>query len=220
MSEFDIVQNEPVEEQPVKEPKGIAKFLKTLGIVSAGSVVSFFETFIVTFLLAIFIWLFVATPHEVDGFSMEPNFHDKSFVVATKLSYKFAEPQRGDVVIVKITESKDYIKRVIGLPGERIMIYDCKVYINDKILDESEYLSKDKCTEGGNYLATSTDSKKVEITVPEGKYFLMGDNRTGSTDSRAFGPLSIDAIKGKAFFVISSKGDPRVFIVPDVKYED
>lgn len=179
---------------------------------------SVIEPIIISFLLVIFTWLFLATPHEVFGESMEPNFHNKSFVVASKLTYKFGDPQRGDVIIFKRTENKDYIKRVIGLPGEKIRIEDCAIYINDILLNETDYIASNVCTNGGDYLHTSNSERKNEIIIPDNKYFLIGDNRNGSTDSRDFGPQDISLFKGKAIIVFSGGIQKQLFTVRRPEY--
>ncbi|HOU75665.1 MAG TPA: signal peptidase I [Candidatus Dojkabacteria bacterium] len=209
MSDFELVKDETLTNEVLKTSKGKNVLKKVLGII---------EPIIISFLLAIFSWLFLATPHEVFGQSMEPNVHDKSFVVAAKLAYKFGDPQRGDVIIFKRTETRDYIKRVIGLPGEKIRIEDCKIYINDSPLDESAYLANSVCTLGGSYLETSTDQQRYEIIVPENKYFVVGDNRNGSTDSRDFGPQDISLFKGKAVIVFSGGVKKQVFTISRPKY--
>ena len=209
MSEFELVKDESLTNEVLKKGKTQNLLKKILSII---------EPIIISFLLAIFTWLFLATPHEVLGQSMEPNVHDKSFVVAAKLAYKFGEPKRGDIVIFKRTETKDYIKRVIGLPGERIRIEKCKIYINDIQLDESAYLAQTVCTKGGSYLETSDDTHKYEIVVPENKYFLVGDNRGGSTDCRDFGPQDISLFKGKAVIVFSGGVKKQVFTISRPKY--
>ena len=207
MAEFELIDNQEEAEEGNKNLKG---FFKT--------VISFVQLLIVAFLLAVFTWLFIATPHQVYGYSMEPNFHNKSFVIASRLAYKFGEPNRGDIVIFKRTEYKDYIKRIIGLPGESIMIKDCGIYIDGVMLDESEYLAPDVCTRGGRFLQDSTQQKTYEIVVPKDEYFLIGDNRSGSTDSRDFGPQSVDLFKGRALVVFSSGVDKKVFWVDKIQY--
>ncbi len=142
----------------------------------------------------VMIYLFVMSPQEVSGHSMEPNFQNGDYILTNKIIYKMAEPQRGDIVIFKSPTNKDidYIKRVIGLPGETVMLKDQRFYINGNLLEERyEY---NKPVFGGSFLQDG-----VEIIVPEDHYFVSGDNRPGSSDSREFGPISKYDFIGKAF---------------------
>lgn len=116
--------------------------------------------------------------------------------MANKLLYRFQDPQRGDVIIFKYSDTQDFIKRVIGLPGDKVMLKDGHIYINDQLLDESAYLSNSIYTNGGEFL-----HEGESITVPDNEYFVCGDNRPHSSDSRTFGPVSKDNIKGKAWLV-------------------
>ena len=128
--------------------------------------------------------------------SMVPTLEVNDHVVVTKLSYKMHEPERGDVVVFKypINEEQglkevDYVKRLIGLPGETLEIKDNTVYINETPLKES-------------YLNAGTDMPNYgPITIPEGMYFMMGDNRNNSSDSREWGFVSEEYLIGKAQFI-------------------
>ncbi|OGK30182.1 signal peptidase I [Candidatus Roizmanbacteria bacterium RIFCSPLOWO2_01_FULL_42_14] len=152
----------------------------------------------VTFVGSIFIvvYLFVMQPNEVRGQSMDNTFRNGEYILTNKLAYKFGEPQQGDVVVFKSPEDKDidFIKRIIGIPGDKIMIKNGQVIINGMALSETYILPPTYPLEGG-YLQDGT-----EITVPENHLFVMGDNRPRSSDSRAFGPVPIQDIIGKVFF--------------------
>ena len=157
----------------------------------------FFEiTFICTgvFLL---IYFFVGQLLEVTGDSMYPNFHDKEQIVAEKLSIKFKELKRGEIVIFEHPMEKDrlLIKRVIGLPGETIKIENGYVFINNKQLEE-KYLPEGTTTEGQNFL-----KEDIEHQIPNNSYVMMGDNRIKSTDSREWGYVSKDLVVGRGIFV-------------------
>jgi len=148
--------------------------------------------------VAIFLvlYLLVMQPHKVDGNSMQPNYPDAEYLLTDKISYRFNNPQRGDVVVLKSPiEDKEYIKRVIGLPGETISLKEGRVYINDQKLEE-KYLASDLLT-GGNQALPENGSYKV----PEGEYFVMGDNRPNSLDSRVFGSIAKNKILGRAWLV-------------------
>lgn len=164
---------------------------------SVGSFISsFIETVVVALVLAVVLYLFIMTPHEVVGNSMHPTYKNGEYLMANKITYKFAEPKRGDVVIFQYSETQDFIKRVIGVPGDVVMIKDGAIYINEEKLDESNYLADSVITNGGSYI-----HEGQSITVPDGQYFVSGDNRPNSSDSREFGPISKEKIKGKAWIV-------------------
>jgi signal peptidase I len=146
-----------------------------------------------TIALALLMFLvinFLTARIRVDGRSMEPNFHDGDYVIVNRLAFRLGELQRGDVVVFPypLNQEEDYIKRIIALPGDRVGIRDGLVLLNGAVLDE-EYLG-----------APPHGSDLEAVTVPEGEVFVMGDNRYDSSDSRSWGPLSIEDIIGKAIF--------------------
>lgn len=153
---------------------------------------------------------FVVQPFVVEGGSMLPTFHNKEFLLVDKVSYSFGKPKRGDVAIFKLYEGnnpysgKHLIKRIIGLPGERVVIRDGKTYIfNDEnpdgfVLDESFIVNKDA-------------SKRADVTLGEDQYFMMGDNRSQSYDSRDWGPLPEKDLRGQVLF--------RVYPFTDAEFE-
>ena len=182
-------------ESSQQELVGKAKVTEVLG--SIGSFIySFTETVLISLVLAIVLYLFIMTPHEVVGNSMHPTYKNGEFLMANKISYKFSEPQRGDVIIFKFSDTQDFIKRIVGIPGDKVMIKDGRIYINDKLLDESNYLEDTVISNGGSYI-----HEGQTITVNENEYFVCGDNRTNSSDSREFGPIDQSKIKGKAWIV-------------------
>jgi signal peptidase I len=154
------------------------------------------EAVVIALALSIIFYLFVATPHEVVGRSMMPNFQTGEYLIGNKIGYKFTEPKRGDVIIFQYDEHTDYIKRIIGLPEENVSIQNGHLYINDQRLDESEYLESSVSTRGGDFL-----QEGKSINIPEHNYFVCGDNRGNSSDSRDFGFIDRDQIKGRAFLV-------------------
>lgn len=186
-----------------------------------GSIGSFVLDFIQSIVLAlavfVLLYLFVAQPNEVKGSSMVPNFVDKEFLLTEKLSYQFGDPKRGDVVIFKAPATEpcavdecEYIKRIIGLPGDKVMVKGGQVYLNGKLLDQS-FLSTGVITGSGQY-----SQEGVEMTVPDGQYLCFGDNRTHSRDGREFGPIKKSLIVGRAFFKYWPLGS--VGLVPTVRF--
>lgn len=168
---------------------------------SLGSfLLEFIQSIVLALSVFVLIYLFVAQPNEVKGSSMFPNFVDKEFLLTEKLSYQFNDPQRGDVVIFKAPASEscsaegcEYIKRVIGIPGDRVMVKDGSVYLNGSLLDQS-FLPSGVVTEEEEYM-----KEGIELVVPDEQYLCFGDNRPNSRDGRAFGPINRDSIVGKAF---------------------
>src|SRR5436309_2326241 len=134
----------------------------------------------------------VQTVHVL-GSSMYSTLHDNDLLVASKISYKLHPPQRGDIIVFKPPDeaSRDFIKRIIALPGERIRITNGVVYINDQVLHEP-YLPE-KWTYNNNWPASGQDQ-----IMPANEFFVMGDNRNHSSDSRTFGPITLESILGKA----------------------
>lgn len=126
---------------------------------------------------------------RVDGSSMRPSFHNGDYVIVNRLAYQWSEIQRGDVVVFPypLNPEEDYIKRVIGLPGDRVAIYGGSTYVNGQSIDEP-------------YIGNKPPGDLAEVVVPAGYVYVLGDNRNASSDSRAWGPLQIEAILGKAIF--------------------
>lgn len=162
----------------------------------------------------LFIYLLVLQPHRIKGSSMEPNFQDKQYLLTDKVSYRFGDPKRGDVVVFKAPpdDKDEFIKRIIGLPGEQVMIRQGKVYINNKELKEN-YLTPGQFTAAGS---TITEGKT--FTIPVNQYLLLGDNRDHSFDSRNFPQAFVDRSKlnGRAWVVYWPI--PNAGVVPGVNY--
>ncbi len=148
------------------------------------------EIIVTALILAYLIQGFVVQHWIVDGPSMEPTLQDAEHLFLNKFVYRFGPPKRGDIVVFRPPRggTKDFIKRVVGLPGETLEIRLGRVYINQQPIDEP-YVRKDVLSEYS------------KITIPPGHVFVMGDNRPNSHDSRAFGTVPIDLIRGKAFVV-------------------
>jgi len=155
----------------------------------------FMETIVVALSIFVVFYLFLAQPHEIKGSSMEPTFHNNEYVLTDKISYRFASPARGDVIVFKAPRNPDvdFIKRIVGLPGEKVKIEKGHVMINDNILSEP-YLSSLTTLYPGSFLEEGT-----EIVIPDREYFVMGDNRAHSSDSREFGTVKRNLFIGRAF---------------------
>ena len=166
-------------DQPEKEPGafGVLNFL-----------VDVLETLILAVILFVGINA-VSARIRVDGESMEPTLHNDELVIVNRLAYRFGAPEHGDVVVFHFPRDPDqeYIKRVIGLPGDRIRVDGGQVYINDQPLVEP-YISAPP-TYTGNWV------------VPEEQLFVLGDNRNYSSDSHDWGMLPLDYVVGKAIFI-------------------
>jgi signal peptidase I len=145
-----------------------------------------------TALLTAIIFLLVNTAtgrFRIEGQSMEPNLHDGEYVIVDKVSYALHAPERGDVIVLlRPNPDKDLIKRIIGLPGDTLEVRNGQVYVNGAALTEP-------------YLNQPTNSTIPARQVEPGRYFVMGDNRNNSSDSRSFGSISRSDIVGRAWFV-------------------
>ncbi|TCS93127.1 signal peptidase I [Hazenella coriacea] len=141
-------------------------------------------------IIAVVIRIFLFEPFDVSGPSMENTMHTGNIVMVNKLIYKFGEPERGEIVVFHVpgSEQKDFVKRVVALPGEKVEVKNSKLIVDDKIIEEP-------------YLSENMRTMDFEaVTVPQGHLFVLGDNRANSTDSRShdLGPIPIDSIIGRA----------------------
>ena len=160
-----------------------------------GFFLDFVEVTVIALAMFVIMYLFLFQPHQVKGSSDYPNFYDGEYLLTDKISYRLNTPKRGDVIIFKAprNEDYDYIKRIIGLPGEIIMIRNGKAYINNNLLAEP-YIPVDYQTFGGSFA-----EEGQAVLVPEDQYFVMGDNRSHSSDSRDWGTVPRANIIGKAW---------------------
>jgi signal peptidase I len=176
---------------------------------------AFFVDTIQTILLAASVFLvfyiFLFRPFQVSGESMDPTFKNREYIMTNLIGLRFEDAKRGDVIVFKAPtdENKDFIKRIMGVPGDRISVKEGKVYINGEKVDEHAYLSDSVYTSGGAFL-----QEGEEETVPAGSYFVMGDNRPFSSDSREWGFLKKSEIIGKSFFVYWPLNNFRVIKNP------
>ncbi|GGA67759.1 signal peptidase I [Ornithinibacillus halotolerans] len=151
------------------------------------------KALIIAILIAFLIRTFLFTPVIVKGSSMEPTLHNKERMIVTKLG----EPERFDIVVFQKSETEDYIKRVIGLPGDRVEYRDDILYING-IPYEEPYLDTFKEEVDGPLTGSFTleETAVGSEVVPEGHLFVLGDNRQNSRDSRHIGAIPMDKVIG------------------------
>ena len=159
-------------------------------------VMDILETIVFIGSMFIVVYLFILTPNQVKGASMEPTFYTSDYILTSRVTYKFRRYERGDVVVFKSPKNPDieYIKRIIGLSGDVIRITNEKVYVNDQLITE-------------NYISAPTNlwdvgciRDNVPYTVPENYLFVMGDNRPRSSDSREFCAVDNQSIIGLVFY--------------------
>lgn len=175
------------------------KFRKAFSL--GNFILEFVQSIVLALSVFVLLYLFVAQPNQVKGSSMLPNFIDGEYLLTDKLTYQFSKPQRGDVVVFKAPSTEacsedecEYIKRVIALPGDRVIVENGQVYLNGQQLNQF-FIPEDFVTDPGSFC-----QEGVEISVPEDQYLVLGDNRSHSRDGREFGPIKKDLILGKAFF--------------------
>jgi len=178
-------------EQEENKPGGIKLIIEDLLGLSAETA----KIVIISLVVIIGIRTYVMQPFFVSGSSMEPNFHDGDYLIVDELSYEIGEPKRGDVIIFRYPKnpSEYFIKRIIGLPGEKIEILDnsIKIYNNSNpdgfVVQEGTYIPQTTVTTG-NYV----------MELKNNEYYVLGDNRVASADSRWWGSLDRHFIVGKA----------------------
>ena len=183
------------ENQPFEVPQSTQQKI----IYSTGCAFALTKWIIVLVIFVTLIHFFIGTLAIVDGVSMEPNFHTGEYILVNRLDYNLGKFARGDAVVLKFPgdpERKKYIKRIIGLPGERVEVKNDRVYINGKLLNEPYIPST---------VSTESPSRIVNEIVKPDEYFIMGDNRPNSNDSRVWGTAGRRFLIGKAVFQILPK---------------
>lgn len=151
------------------------------------AIIDFIKTTIIVVFLALVIRLFVVQPFIVEGQSMLPTFNNSDYLITEKISYLFRSPKRGEVVIFHPPDnpSVNYIKRLVGLPGDKIEVKNQNVYVNSQKINEPYLTSNDQ---------TKAATQDFSLMLREGEYFVLGDNRNHSRDSREIGPIPYSSI--------------------------
>ncbi|MBP9820088.1 signal peptidase I [Candidatus Woesebacteria bacterium] len=159
------------------------------------------ETIVIGLSIFLVVYLFFMQPHQVNGQSMVPNFQSGEYVLTDKVSYRVGAPVRGDIIVFHAPEAAqcpagtgcDFIKRVLGLPGDTVEVTNDSIVVNGSPLPEP-YIPEEYDTLPGAF------TKNRAVNLGPDEYFVVGDNRPYSSDSRAWGPITRGDIVGKAFF--------------------
>jgi signal peptidase I len=188
MNQPNLAQANPTAKNPPVGPRAVLEEIPAV----AGRLRIWVRDLIISVVVSFFIITFLYQPVKVEGTSMAPRLHDQDRLFINKFAYNFEKIERDDVVVFYYPRDiqKSYIKRVIGLPGDTVRIKDGEVFVNGKAIDEPYVPERFR------------DVRSMDaFQVPLGEYFVMGDHRSISSDSRDFGPVERKLIYGKAAFV-------------------
>lgn len=174
-------------------------------------IIELLETFVTSFVVLMLIYWFVALPEVVVGASMEPTIYNGQRIIVERVTKNFKNFERGDIVVLHPPENDniDYVKRVVGVPGDVIKIYNCEVFISrdgSKFVLQEPYLEEGICTSAGDKI-----KEGHSIKVEEDEYVVLGDNRNSSADSRLFGLLKEDRIVGRVAMRFWPLSEARLF---------
>ena len=167
-----------------------------------GCLLEIAETLALTLIIFFVIQTFVAQPYQVKQRSMEHTLEPEQYVLVDKITPRFDAYKRGDIVVFTPPadwiqdDGTPFIKRVIGLPGDKVSIHDDGVYVNGQALEEADYTFHDKA---GDAQPTTSFGATSDWTVGSDELFVMGDHRLASADSRTFGPIKVGSVVGRAF---------------------
>lgn len=203
MTEFKTEQEKNSQESPHDSISNLKKIARV--------VFDLFKGAIILFIIALLFRIFIFQPFIVDGPSMEPNFQNNEYILVEKISQHFKDYKRGNVVVFKYPKNPKltFIKRIIGLPGEKIQIINNKIKIINNQNHQGFFLQETY----EPIAATENLSNYNTLVLGQNEYFVMGDNRTNSLDSRDFGPVAKDLIVGKAWFSFRN-----FHFIPKVQY--
>lgn len=172
------------------------------------AIIDFIKTTIIVVFLALIIRLFVVQPFIVEGQSMLPTFSNNDYLITEKISYSIRSPERGEIVIFHPPDnpSINYIKRLVGLPGDSIEVKDQSVYVNTQKINEPYLTSNEQ---------TNVATKDFTLTLKSGEYFVLGDNRNHSRDSREIGPIPYSSIVSRVWVRLLPVDNVRAFAAID-----
>lgn len=191
-----------IDQEETPKGGGMASMQRRLeqyvGVAAAAFIVFALEVVQIVVIAALIIWpirAYLVKPFYVRGASMEPTFADREYLLIDEITYRFHEPKRGDVVVFKypLDPGEFFIKRIVGMPGDRISIANGKVIITNEDRTDGVILDEE-------YTAFAHTSGNEDVTLNPDEYFVMGDNRSASLDSRNFGPVKEDFLVGKVWF--------------------
>lgn len=162
-----------------------------------GSTLEFLKTVAIIIIIAFFVRFYLVQPFVVEGSSMEPNFHNGEYLLVNKMAYRVHQPKRGDVIVFHPpqTPSLNYIKRIIAIPGDSVTIKDGQITVNGATIDEA-YIPAEKT------LVRNAQAANLSRTMGSNEYFVLGDNRDHSSDSREWGNVPTANIIGQAWLIV------------------
>ena len=177
-------------------------------------IVEIVKVVVISLAIIIPIRYFLIQPFYLKGASMEPNFEDHQYLIVNEISYRFQEPTRGDIIVFRYPKDprQYFIKRIIGLPGETVKVKDGKIYIFN------EQYAQGIAVNENDYLENAFTSGNKELTLGEEEYFVLGDNRNASLDSRSFGAVPKRLIKGKVWLRGWPFDDFKIFTTPNYQF--
>lgn len=175
------------------------------------------KTAIIVSVLAYVIRLFILQPFIVEGSSMYPQFQTQDYLLVDKVSYRLHQPERGDIIVFRYPNdlSINYVKRVIGLPGEKVVIEDGIVTVFPTVTDKGIVL-EEKYIPSENSTRLPSGASRAEFLVPKDQYFVLGDNRQASSDSREWGFLPKEDLIGRV--VVQAFPLNRAAVIPHARY--
>ncbi len=181
------------QEQNLEKEKKHSFFLSLINFI-----LEIVKIVVISLIIVIPVRYFLIQPFYVKGASMEPNFYDYEYLIIDEISYRFNEPRRGEVIVFRnpLNSRQYFIKRTIALPGERIKIAEGEIiifnqeYPEGKKLDENSYLP---------FIDVQGTLGQIDMTLKDEEYFVLGDNRNSSLDSRSFGPVNRRDVIGKVW---------------------
>lgn len=199
-----------METPPIEQPESAKP---TFGIFLLETI----KTVLVVTFFAIIIRTFLIQPFIVEGHSMETNYHSSDYLLIDKLSYRLRAPERSEVIVFVPPErpGENYIKRIVGLPNERVVINSGVITIYQNSDDTTGKTIDEYYLDDNIKASFQRVNQLVDITLKSDEYYVMGDNRVASTDSRVFGPIKESAIVGRSYIRLFPISDLSVFSAED-----